>query len=196
MAKLFYQGHGSFRIVSNAGTVCYVDPYIGEGYDLSGDLILISHEHHDHNHTDLITLKADGVILRAKDLLQHGVYGHATVKDLMIEAVPAYNSNHPKDACVGFFITVDGITLYAAGDTSKTDAMDDFAERHLDYAVLPCDGIYNMDIPEASECAKIIGAKHSIPIHIKPGVLFDRKRAEQFTAEGRILLEPSDEIIL
>ena len=33
MAELLYQGHGSYRIVSNEGVVIYVDPYAGEGYD-------------------------------------------------------------------------------------------------------------------------------------------------------------------
>ena len=28
MAKLLYQGHGSFRLVSEKGTVVYVDPYV------------------------------------------------------------------------------------------------------------------------------------------------------------------------
>ena len=30
MAELLYQGHGSYRIVSNEGVVIYVDPYAGE----------------------------------------------------------------------------------------------------------------------------------------------------------------------
>ena len=45
MAKLLYQGHGSFRLVSEKGTVVYVDPYVGEGYDTEADLVLVTHEH-------------------------------------------------------------------------------------------------------------------------------------------------------
>ena len=40
---LLYQGHGSLRIVTCEGKVIYIDPYAGEGYDLSADLILITH---------------------------------------------------------------------------------------------------------------------------------------------------------
>ena len=48
MAKLYYQGHGSFRLTSQNGTVLYVDPYAGDGYLLPADYILVTHEHGDH----------------------------------------------------------------------------------------------------------------------------------------------------
>ena len=55
--------------------------------------------------------------------------------------------------------------------------MDTFAARNLDYAMFPLDGIFNMKLKEGAECARIIQAKHNIPVHIKPGTLFDRKKA-------------------
>jgi len=45
MPKLFYQGHGSFRLTANDGRVIYVDPYIGEGYGQLADIIPVSHQH-------------------------------------------------------------------------------------------------------------------------------------------------------
>lgn len=59
MAKLLYQGHGSLRLISEAGMVIYIDPFIGEGYDIPADLILVTHQHHDHNQIDLPPHKAD-----------------------------------------------------------------------------------------------------------------------------------------
>ena len=55
MAELLYQGHGSLRFQTNKGTVIYLDPYAGEGYNLPADLVLVTHGHHDHN---VITLPA------------------------------------------------------------------------------------------------------------------------------------------
>ena len=49
MAELLYQGHGSFRICTAAGAVIYVDPFAGDGYDRAADLVLVTHEHYDHN---------------------------------------------------------------------------------------------------------------------------------------------------
>ena len=77
--------------------------------------------------------------------------------------------------------------MYFAGDTSKTEQMQQLAQRHIDYAFLPADGIYNMDVPEAVECAEIIGAKHTVPIHISPGKLFDLERAKRFTASSAMI---------
>ena len=53
-----------------------------------------------------------------------------------------------------------------------------------------------MDLKEASACGDIINAKHTIPIHLKPGALFDRTRAEQFTGKNRLIIEPGEEITL
>ncbi len=196
MATLLYQGHGSCRITTNNGQVIYVDPFAGEGYDLPADWVLISHEHHDHNKTELLTMTENTRVLRAANLLKDGVYSTVEADGIRVQAVPAYNKNHDRNACVGFLLTVDGVTLYLAGDTSKTDFMAEMAAMDLDYALLPMDGKYNMNVAEASECAKLIGAKHNIPIHMAPGALFDREIAERFDAPGRIILAPCEELAL
>ena len=196
MATLLYQGHGSYRIVTSDWMVIYIDPFAGEGYDLPADLILVTHQHSDHNQIGLPVKKPDCEIITERDALKGGRYNTFQTKGVTVEAVEAYNKNHSRDACVGYIVTVDGITLYASGDTSTTGQMKTFAARKLDYALLPADGIYNMDLEEASACADLIGAKYSIPIHLKPGALFDRGRAERFTGKNRLIVQPGEEIEL
>lgn len=196
MATLLYQGHGSFRIVTLNQTVIYIDPFAGEGYNLPADLILVTHQHSDHNQISLPARKPDCEMITEKESLKGGHYNTFHTKGIIIEATEAYNSKHDKSACVGYLITVDGVTIYASGDTSTTEQMKTFAARKLDYALLPADGIYNMDLAEASACAELIGAKHTIPIHLKPGSLFDRARAEQFTGKNRLIVEAGEEIVL
>jgi 3-oxoacyl-[acyl-carrier protein] reductase len=40
------------------------------------------------------------------------------------------------------------------------------------------------------------GAKHNIPIHLKPGALFDRKKADKWDAPNKLIVEPGQEIEL
>jgi L-ascorbate metabolism protein UlaG (beta-lactamase superfamily) len=194
--KLLYQGHGSYRITAADGRVIYIDPYVGDGYDKPADILLVSHQHGDHNKTSLVTQKPGCKVITNVEALAGGKHNTFDVGGIVIEAVEASNKNHDPKECVGFILTVDGIKIYIAADTSKTKAMESFAARKLDYALLPIDGYYNMDAKEAAECARLIGAKVNIPVHMKPGELFDRERAEAFDAPGRRVVAAGEEIEL
>lgn len=197
MAKLLYQGHASVRLVTQDSQVIYIDPFAGEGYDLPASLVLITHDHHDHNALHLVTQKPGCRVITAQQALAGGEYHRFSLGSICVESVPACNRNHPQNQCVGYLLTVDGRTLYHAGDTSRTKAMSaQLAPLRLDYALLPIDGIYNMDVNEASLCADLIGAAHSIPIHMAPGRWFDPQLAAQFHAKGRLILTPGEEIEL
>jgi len=196
MAKLLYQGHGSFRLSSKDRVVVYIDPYAGKGYDLPADLILVSHQHDDHNQIKLITQKPGCRIISNTEALAGGKHNSFSFKGIDIEAVEANNKNHKPDECVGFIVTIDGKKLYFSCDTSKTGQMAGFAAKKLDYTFLCCDGFYNMNLEEAAECAKLIGAKHNVPVHMKPGELFDRALAEQFKGPNRLIIEAGQEVEL
>ena len=199
MAKLLYQGHGSLRIETAEGKVIYIDPYAGEGYDLPADLILVTHGHSDHTAVDLIKRRAnDCRIIQYTDALVNGEYRTYDLGYATVEAVQAGNNkNHDINVCVGWLVTLsDGIAIYATGDTSTTDQMATLAERNIDYAFFVCDGKYNMDIDEASACASLVNARHSIPYHMAPGKLFDRERAERFEGPGRLIVAAGEEIVL
>lgn len=195
MPKLLFQGHGSYRLTSDDGRVVFVDPYKGKGYDVPADIILVTHQHSDHNKVELCTQKAQCTIISNVEALEGGKHNSFDVDGILIRAVEAMNKNHDPTKCVGFIITIDGIKLYASGDTSKTTQMKTFADLGLDYALFPCDGFYNMGPKEAAECAELVGAKHNILIHAKPGESI-KKKAEKWTAPNKLVVAPGDEIEL
>ena len=197
MSKLLFQGHGSYRITTNDGVAIYVDPFLGDGYDVEADIILVTHEHHDHNKVELPKKKESTIIIRQNNLKNGNIYNKTSVLGVEIEAVQAYNKNHDVSNCVGYVLRFDGITLYASGDTSVTEDMKNkLPSYNIDYALLPIDGIYNMDANEAIICADYIKAKHTIPIHMKPMELFDMESAMKFEHDSRLIIKAGEEIVL
>lgn len=197
--RLLYMGHASLRITTGDNKVIYIDPYAGSGYEPSADLILITHAHHDHTDIDLIKNRNPGCrIITWEEALKGGSHQSFDFGFVKVEAVEAgYNLNHSVKKCVGYILTAEsGVTVYVSGDTSKTKQMPLLAGRNIDYAFFCCDGVFNMKPSEASECAALVKAKHSIPYHIAPGKLFDPAKAEKFKADGRLILTPGEEIEL
>jgi L-ascorbate metabolism protein UlaG (beta-lactamase superfamily) len=135
-------------------------------------------------------------VISNKEALAGGKHNNFDIGGILVQAADARNLMHSPKKCVGYIITIDGVKSYASGDTSKTKQMETFAGIKLDYAVFCGDGFFNMGLKEAAECARLVGAKHNIIIHLKPGALFSRKKAEKWDAPNKIIVEPGEEISL
>jgi L-ascorbate metabolism protein UlaG (beta-lactamase superfamily) len=196
MTKLLYQGHSSVRITTNDGKYIFIDPFAGEGYDKPASLVLITHEHYDHNGINLINLTPRTIVIRAKDAYSGLIYRDFDECGVHIHAVAAYNAHHKKSECVGYVIDVDGIRIYHAGDTDNIPEMKDLTKLKIDYALLPIDGVYTMTPEEATKAAITINPVHMIPIHMKPGMLWDYHQCMKVTAPMAMLVKPGEEIVL
>jgi len=195
MPKLLYQGHGSYRLTGDDNRIIFVDPYKGKGYETPADIILVTHQHSDHNNVGRCAQKPGCRVVSNVEALAGGKHNSFDIGGIHIRAVEAMNKNHDPKQCVGFIITLDGVKIYASGDTSTTKQMETFAALELDYALFPGDGLFNMGLPEAAECAELVGAKHNIIIHLKPGESV-RKKAEKWDAPNKLIVEPGQEIEL
>ncbi|MCL2703844.1 MAG: MBL fold metallo-hydrolase [Defluviitaleaceae bacterium] len=195
MPKLLFQGHGSYRLTADDGRVVYVDPYKGKGYDMPADIILVTHQHSDHNKIKRCAQKQDCRIITNAEALADGRHNSFDIGGILIDAVEAMNKLHDPKKCVGYIITIDGIKIYASGDTSTTKQMEGFAALKLDYALFPGDGLFNMGLVESAKCAETVGAKHNILIHLKPGESV-RKKAEKWNAPNKLIITPGEEIEL
>jgi L-ascorbate metabolism protein UlaG (beta-lactamase superfamily) len=160
-------GHASLKIITSEGIVIYIDPYHPGDYSEKADLILITHQHSDHNKIDLCTKNKGCVIITEREAInkETGGYNRFDYFGVGIQPVPAANKNHPISNTVGYVLTFDGIKLYHAGDTSRLDSMASLAGEGIDYAFYPIDGKYNMGAAEAMECAALVGARHNTPMH-------------------------------
>ena len=91
MSKLLYQGHGSYRLTANDGRIIYVDPYKGNGYDAPADIILVTHQHHDHNKIKRCAQKQSCRIITNVEALENGKHNSFDIDGIFILAVEAGN---------------------------------------------------------------------------------------------------------
>ena len=194
MAEILYQGHASFRIITNSKLVIYVDPYAGEGYDIPADVLCVTHQHFDHYTEGLAPLKPDCTIITNEEAYTNGEYNTWEINDVVIEAVPAYNHHHPKGTGVGYLMQFDGRTVYFPGDTGITEEMNELAKRHIDLMFVPCDGTYTMTLDEAKECSFLVNADFTVPIHTSTEKPFDMEVARNYEGKEKFIVRPGEPI--
>ena len=162
------------------------------------DTILVTHGHIDHNEVKLVARKPGTVILApkgavsergARQISEGGTFDAGPVK---VRALPAANRNHSRDECVGYLLSFDDIVLYHSGDTNWLPEMETWSAYRIDWALLCCDGFYNMPPAEASRCAAAMKAAHVVPIHSSKSGLFDEKNARAVTAPSLVVLRPGE----
>ena len=204
LKNIHWLGHDSFRIDGETAVI-YLDPWqLGES-PKAADLVLITHDHHDHcsvedvekiqqKGTVIVTVEAAAKMLKGQiEIVKPG--DTLTLKGVKIEAVPAYNLTkfrspgvpfHPKEkAYVGFILTVGGMRIYHAGDTDVIPEMEKF---EVDIGLLPVSGIYVMTADEAVEAARVIKPQVVIPMHVGRGI-GAHSDAEQFKAKSPVPVE-------
>lgn len=192
---IYYQGHASVKFITREGKIIYVDPYAGDGYEDYADLILITHSHYDHNDISKIKNRnEDCRIITNEESLINGQYQSFDLDYVKVKTVEAYNSHHDKNKCVGYIITFsDEIKVYIPGDTSITSQMDEMSEWNIDYAFIPCDGTYTMNIEEVKLAITKIKPRFAIPYHtITNGDLFSDEVANQLNIENKLIIHPKE----
>lgn len=194
--KLTFIGHAAIQLTASDGRTILIDPSISNyQYPDAVDFVLVTHSHEDHKPYYKIKLKEDGTKITYNEALIDGAYQKFEFDGITIEAVPmGGNEGHPLGYGTGFIVTVDGISIYHAGDSSNVPELQALASKEIDYALYPIDGQFNMDAIEATELANIIGATHNIPIHMSnaPG----EDKSVNFTPEGRLVLKETETIDL
>jgi L-ascorbate metabolism protein UlaG (beta-lactamase superfamily) len=178
VANIHWFGNASVKIDGSPYKI-YIDP-VGLKTTDEADIIFVTHSHGDHfSPSDINKIATDkSIIILPSDCSYTGKYSQLikvkpgdeiTINGCVnVKAVAAYNvvktGYHPKsNNWVGYVITMNGITIYHAGDTERIPEMKDFT---CDIAMLPLGQVYTMNsVAEAAEAAKDVQAKVAIPIH-------------------------------
>jgi L-ascorbate metabolism protein UlaG (beta-lactamase superfamily) len=185
--SLKFLGTAYFKIKTSEGKVVYIDPYSVSDPD-SADIVLISHEHSEHNELYRVIQKPGCQVIRASNAIQSGEYQTFTIGNIKIRAVPAYDYTwHPILTGVGFIVEFDSIKVYHAGASTKIPEMADLASQNITYALFSM--IEGVDL--MTQAAAMIQAKHDIPMHTN-----DAGLEAQFTSPHRLILLENETINL
>jgi len=181
--EMTFIGHGTLMFTFQE-KVIHVDPWsnLADYNQLpKADIVLITHEHYDHLDLNAIELikKEDTLVVLSElcsEKMDTGMIMKngdvQTLKDIIIEAVPAYNIQHkrdngqhfhPKGAGNGYILTFGELRVYVAGDTENIPEMKDI--ENIDIAFLPMNLPYTMTPEMVADAAKMVKPKILYPYH-------------------------------
>jgi L-ascorbate metabolism protein UlaG (beta-lactamase superfamily) len=174
--------HASFVLQWNGKTI-YCDA-VGAASRYAGlplaDLMLVTHGHGDHYEPATLTSqkKAAGTVIIAPAAVYSGM--NATLKPLTtslangastsaigitIDAVPAYNSNHPQGTGNGYILTIGGKRIYFSGDTGDIPEMR--ALPNIDVAFVCMNIPFTMSVTSAVSVVRAFKPKVIYPYHYR-----------------------------
>ena len=203
-----YLGHDGFLLEGKIRVM--IDPY-KVTTSMKADIVCVTHEHFDHcspedlrNVTTPQSLyigsngtkdKISGILFQETYFLQPGE--ERVIQGVQIRAVPAYNVNkfrspgipfHPREMKgIGVLLTIEGVTVYHAGDTDVIPEMADLP-KGIDLAFLPVSGTYVMTADESKEAIELFHPKHVVPMHygVIVGSLADAERLGDRVGETKV----------
>ena len=161
-----WYGQSAFRLEAD-GTTVFIDPFVDFGYPaiegVSADLLLVTHEHRDHNAVDAVG--GDPVTLRTS----------TWPRESPLEGVRWISSEHDEVAGTQrgpntiFRFELDGVTVCHFGDFGQSELRDEQAAAigEVDLLILPVGGGPTIDAAQAAQIAKRLQPRWIVPMHYR-----------------------------
>ncbi|MFQ5601932.1 MAG: metal-dependent hydrolase [bacterium] len=217
MAKLTYLSHSAFLLETN-GHGILIDPFFTgnplatvKPDEVKCDFILLTHGHGDHvGDTVAIAKRNNATVISNYEIVtwcgEQGLNGHplhiggghdfdfGRVKLTIAHHGSAFQTDKGfvyMGNPAGALITVEGKTVYHAGDTGLFYDMKLIGEMHaIEVALLPIGDNFTMGIDDAVKATEFLNPKQVVPMHYKtfevievdPNEFASKVAAKGFTA--------------
>lgn len=169
--EITYLGHSCFKLKNKAGLVLYIDPFksqsVGETLPKDvADVMLISHDHDDHNAREIIT----GGVNRTETFVidKEGEYEIAGV---LITAMKTFHdkvSGEERGKNLIFSIVSDGLNIVHLGDLGHTLSSSQVEKLgSVDVLMSPVGGEFSLSAEQAMEVVKEVSPSYLIPMHYR-----------------------------
>jgi len=167
--QIRWHGHSCFEITDSI--VVVTDPHDGKSLGIappsaSADVVLISHDHFDHN--SFKTIRGSH-----KDVFAFvGEFDFNGSKFLGLETDHDEAGGAKRGKNVMYTMTLDDISMCHCGDLGNMPK-DDVLERiaGVDILMVPVGGVYTMDLPNLVRFIEKVGPRVIIPMHYRVGGL-------------------------
>ena len=169
MLRIRWHGHSCFEITNEITLV--TDPHDGKSIgihalDVLGDIILVSHDHYDHNSVESVE-KEESIVVkdgRIKTVLGVKIRGVASFHD--------ESAGRKRGENIIYVFTMDNISFCHLGDLGHEldeDAVQQIGD--VDVLFIPIGGNFTIDAEKAWNVINGIKPKIVIPMHYKFGGL-------------------------
>lgn len=165
--QIIWHGHSFFELIANIEkkqAKIAIDPFsekIGlKVPKVESDLLLISHDHYDHNNKE--------VILGNYFLIDKA--GEYEVEGVFVNAIPSFHdsvSGKERGENLIFLIEAEDLRICHLGDLGQKDLEDSQLEKigSVDVLLIPVGGKYTISFKEAIKIMEKIEPKITIPMH-------------------------------
>lgn len=161
--RITWHGHSCFEINDTIDLV--VDPHDGTSLGLrrpdpTADIVLVSHDHFDHNRFDIVSTKETDIVT------SHGTHHVRDIEIIGIEAFHDRKQGDVRGKIVMFKFTIDGIRCLHVGDLGHpldSATLKRFGE--IDILFIPVGGTFTLNAGEAVELMAALDPIVTIPMH-------------------------------
>ncbi len=184
LTTIIWHGHACFEIVSSDGLRIVFDPHDGRSIgikqpDTKADIVLISHDHFDHNAAEVVA-KPDAMIFKMKK----GVF---EAKGARIEGIEEYHDKEGgrlRGKTMIYLLEVDDLVFAHLGDLGRIPPPNVVEKlRRADIVFVPVGGTFTIGPREALEIAEKVKPRILVPMHYwVPGIMLPLATLDEFLA--------------